>query len=306
MQVLYSNNIGGDLSFLKQEGMLLARIQKTKQLYFVYLQYLLEICQYSLVDASKRANKFILKEEDVNVNTSIANNSIIKALNANEEFHALQKTHSVLGFMDKKIIKNMFNALLKAPKYVKYCEIEEKTKANDAEILRYISKKVIGASDELDEFLAEHFMSLEDDHFITLHSLQKKFKEYESDNLEVFIRSLLLGEDDQEEIYFSKDLLAKCLEMNEELDEIIKPRLKNWDIERIAMMDIVLIKQAICEFLYFPYIPLKVSMNEYIDISKEYSTEKSKDFINGILDKVMKDLNDKGKIKKLGRGLINN
>ena len=101
-------------------------------------------------------------------------------------------------------------------------------------------------------------------------------------------------------------MINNYLSNREALEKIIEPRLKNWDMDRVALMDIILIKLAIVEFLYFPYIPLKVSMNEYIDISKEYSTEKSKDFINGILDKTMKGLNDNGKIKKLGRGLINN
>ncbi|MEZ4978706.1 MAG: transcription antitermination factor NusB, partial [Chitinophagales bacterium] len=152
----------------------------------------------------------------------------------------------------------------------------------------------------------EHFMNLEDDHFICLHSIQKILKDNADQSAEDFVKAILLLEDDSEDVEFSKDLLSNCLDKDEELDEIIKPKLKNWDLDRIALMDIVLIKQAIAEFLYFPYVPLKVSMNEYIDISKEYSTEKSKDFINGILDKVMKDLSDKGKIKKLGRGLINN
>lgn len=307
MQVLYSNYIGGsDLSSLKQEGMLLARIQKTKQLYFVYLQYLVEICHYSLVDATKRANKYILKEEDININTDLAKNSIITQIIGSEAYPSVQKQHGTMGFIDKKLVKTMFKHLRDSAKYVKYCEIESKTQADHIEILRYITKKVIGANEGLDEFLSEHFMNLEDDHFICLHSIQKILKDNADQSPEEFIKTILLQEDDSEDIEFSKELLSNCLDRHDELDEIIKPKLKNWDIDRIALMDIVLIKQAIAEFLYFPFVPLKVSMNEYIDISKDYSTEKSKDFINGILDKVMKDLSDKGKIKKLGRGLINN
>ncbi|MCB9257091.1 MAG: transcription antitermination factor NusB [Chitinophagales bacterium] len=307
MQVLYSHYIGGsDLSSLKQEGMLLGRIQKTKQLYFVYLQYLIEICHYALVDATKRSNKYILKDEDKDINTDLAKNSIILQLIANEAYPGIQKTHGTMGFIDKKLVKTMFKQLRDSAKYVKYCEIDNKTQADHIEILRYITKKILGASEALDEFLSEHFMNLEDDHFICLHSIQKILKDNADQSAEDFVKAILLLEDDSEDVEFSKDLLSNCLDKDEELDEIIKPKLKNWDLDRIALMDIVLIKQAIAEFLYFPYVPLKVSMNEYIDISKEYSTEKSKDFINGILDKVMKDLSDKGKIKKLGRGLINN
>jgi N utilization substance protein B len=306
MQVLFAHRIGGGESRAALEKILMKRIKKTKQLYFVYLQFLIEICQYSLVDAAKRANKYIVKDEDININTDIAKSALIVTITNSEIFKEKQKKYSAAGFIDKKLVKDLFKQLQQTDKYVNYCEIKEKSSADEIEIIRYIAKKIIGASISLDEMLSEHFMNLEDDHFVTLHSLQKKLKEYEEIDSSNFIKTILIEEDDSEDIEFAKSLLDNSLEEDESIDHIIQPRLKNWDMDRVAMMDIILLKLAICEFLYFPFIPLKVSLNEYIDISKEYSTSKSKDFINGILDKTMKILDEEGKIKKLGRGLINN
>lgn len=306
MQILFAHHMSGEENGQALEKMLLMRIEKTKLLYFVYLQYLIEICHYTVVDAAKRANKFIKEEKDLNVNTDLANNSCILSIK-NSALHQNQlKKIGVSAFIDQKLVKDLFKKLQSSDKYVKYCEIKERNKADEIEILRYISKKIIGASEPLDEYLSEHFMSLEDDHFITLHSLQKKLKDYVNLEEEAFLNSFLLELEDKGEVEFAKELLNNSLNKQKELDKIIQPRLKNWDMDRVAVMDVILLKLAIVEFLYFPYVPLKVSMNEYIDISKEYSTSKSKDFINGILDKVMKILKEEGKIKKLGRGLINN
>lgn len=306
MQVLYAHNISNEKSALRLEQSLVAKIEKTKQLYFVYLQYLIEVCQYSLVDASKRANKFITTDEDLNVNTDISKNSIINKIIETDAYKEKLAKYASRGFIDKKLVKQLYRQLEATQKYVKYCEIENKKSADEMDILRYILKKIIGGNDLLDEYLSEHFINLEDDHFITLHSLQKIVKEYDENNIDRFMNHILLGLNDDDEIDFSKELLISSLSNEEEINEIIEPRLKNWDMDRVASLDILLLKLAIYEFLYCPYIPLKVSLNEYIDISKEYSTEKSKDFINGILDKVMKDLTKSGKINKLGRGLINN
>lgn len=306
MQVLFSHEISGEERSDSLEKMLLMRIDKTKQLYYVYLQYLIEVCQYALVDAAKRANKHIQGESDVNINTTIAHNSIITGIQASEHYKRILNTQTISSFIDQKLVKELFKKLQASDKYVKFCEIKKHAKADEVEILRYISKKIIGASHSLDEHLAEYFMGLEDDHFITLHSLQKKLKDYAEMDEHLFLKSFLLEVEDIEEIEFSKDLLSNNLNHRDELNKIIEPRLKNWDMDRVAVMDIILIQLAVTEFLFLPHIPLKVSLNEYIDISKEYSTSKSKDFINGILDKVMKVLNDEGKIQKLGRGLINN
>jgi N utilization substance protein B len=107
-----------------------------------------------------------------------------------------------------------------------------------------------------------------------------------------------------EEKKFALELLTKSIAYNDELNTAIEPNLKNWDMDRVAILDLILMKQAVCELLYFPTVPIKVTINEYIDISKMYSTPKSKDFVNGVLDKVKNQLLASGAIKKTGRGLM--
>jgi N utilization substance protein B len=109
---------------------------------------------------------------------------------------------------------------------------------------------------------------------------------------------------DEEDRNFAKDLIRKSIINHDELQAMIKEHSKNWDVERIAFMDILIMQLAITEFMYFPSIPTKVTLNEYIELSKYYSTEKSRNFINGILDKTLKELKASGKISKAGRGLI--
>ena len=108
----------------------------------------------------------------------------------------------------------------------------------------------------------------------------------------------------EEEKKFGVDLLKKCYKHNEELTKDIEPNLKNWEMDRIAALDLVLMKMAVCELKYFPTVPVKVSINEYIDISKIYSTPKSKDFVNGVLDKTKLQLIELGLVNKQGRGLV--
>jgi N utilization substance protein B len=119
----------------------------------------------------------------------------------------------------------------------------------------------------------------------------------------------LLGEDDaakNEDIVFVKKLLSEATTKDAEIEKIISAFLTNWEPERIALLDMLIMKLAVVEFLYFPSIPVKATLNEYIEISKEYSTPKSKIFINGVLDKIIRDLKEKGKLNKSGRGLKEN
>ena len=103
---------------------------------------------------------------------------------------------------------------------------------------------------------------------------------------------------------FAKSLLQTVLDKHDLCLELIKPKLKNWDAERIAALDLIILQMGVCEFLFFETIPTKVTINEYIEISKDYSTEKSSYFTNGVLDKISKEYEKDKKIVKIGRGLL--
>jgi N utilization substance protein B len=114
------------------------------------------------------------------------------------------------------------------------------------------------------------------------------------------ITDLNIEQDDRE---FVVELFQYTMDRQDEFSTLVEPKLENWDMERIAILDLIIMKMALCELLYFPMIPVKVTINEYIEIAKLYSTPKSKDFVNGVLDKIMKELKESGAIKKSGRGL---
>lgn len=305
LQVLFSSEIGKDISPVKVEKNLLASIQEGQNLYHIYLLYLLEISNYALVYDAKQETKLLADNIDHSSSIALSQNEIIRLLGDSKDFNDYVNFHKLNGFINKKLVKTLFEDLIKREKYKKYIENKNRTKADDIDILRFMIKKLIGSSYDLEEDLAEHFINIEEDSYYCLLSIQKTLKSFEKSSESLFLQQLLLMEDNSELLEFAVQIIERYFDHEEEFVEIIKPKLKNWDIERIAVIDIVILKMAICELKYFPNIPIKVSINEYIDISKEYSTEKSKDFINGILDKIMKNLTEKGQLKKHGRGLIN-
>lgn len=305
MQVLFSDAIGKDISPEVLEKALMESIKDTKKLYYTYLIYLVEIANYSVIYSSKQASKMLFDSENRFISTKIASNRVIQQISESKEYQDYINFNKLHSFINKKIVKDLFLSLITKEKYLNYVEKKITTEEDDKEILRYIIKKVIGSSKELDDDVAEHFTNIEDDQYYALISLQKKLKSFDNKKDSLFLHNFLLQENKDEVIDFAKNLLAKFYDNEDELVEIIKPKLKNWDIERIAVIDIVMVKMAICELKYFPNIPVKVTINEYIELAKEYSSDKSKDFMNGILDKIMKDLQEKGQVKKQGRGLIN-
>jgi N utilization substance protein B len=165
-----------------------------------------------------------------------------------------------------------------------------------------IFNNILLVSEELSDELEEQSIYWNDDIEFVISVIGKTMKKFnEQSDTSVSLMPMFKDEDDRE---FAKELFRKSILNHDELQQLIKVHSNNWDVERIAFMDILIMQLAIAEFLYFPSIPTKVTMNEYIELSKYYSTEKSRNFINGILDKTLKDLKKEGKIKKTGRGLV--
>jgi N utilization substance protein B len=159
---------------------------------------------------------------------------------------------------------------------------------------------VFSGNKSFEHHLEELFPNFDDDNSLLQHVISK-FIEGFSEDKNQFLSTLDVW---AEEKKFALELLTKSIAYNDELNTAIEPNLKNWDMDRVAILDLILMKQAVCELLYFPTVPIKVTINEYIDISKMYSTPKSKDFVNGVLDKVKNQLLASGAIKKTGRGLM--
>ena len=301
MQSLYAWEIDKDTAVHKLEGHLKSQVQKSVSLYLTNLLYLVEVCNYSMIDKAKRLAKYIQTEEDTNARTTIAANSIIQYLQNDPQFTEPVKKDGIRNYIDENIVKNLFAELASKTKYKEYSALDTPTIEQDKDIVNYIIKKLFDSNKDLELHLEEIFINYDDDNGLLLHVLTKYIDAFDPNKKSVFFPGLT---DWEEEKQFAYNLLAKTIQSDDELIAIIEPKLKNWDMDRVAMLDLILMKMAVCELKYFPNIPIKVSINEYIDISKFYSTPKSKDFVNGVLDKVKNEMLEKGEIKKFGRGLM--
>ncbi len=301
MQTLYTWEIDREIEVGKLEKQLESRMEKSTWLYLTDLLYVIEVCRYSMVHKAKGMAKYIKTEEDEKASTIIAGNCIVQYLDGNEQFNALVKSTGVRNYVNPDIVKALFTDLSAKPKYKEYAALPAPSLEKDKEIIQLLLKKVIPASKDLENHLEELFTNYHDDNSLLLHVIGKYVDAFEPEGKNAFFQGLELWDDEKK---YGIELLAKTIDHSDELIKLIQPKLKNWEMDRVAILDLILLKLAVCELLYFPTIPVKVTINEYIEVSKLYSTPKSKDFVNGVLDKVKNELQDKGQIKKFGRGLL--
>ena len=219
-----------------------------------------------------------------------------------EENKKLQKLYEKSNFpnlVDQDILKNIYSEFAKTDLYKKYADknIAERNHLETLlELYRFLRKNKL-----FNETVEDQLYNWEDDESLIIGAIKKTLKSLPASN-EEFYQEYMTTE--AQTLKFGKDLLNYVQENDDQYTAIIKPILKNWDSERVAVVDMILLKMAIAEFLNFPSIPTTASLNEYVELSKLYSTPKSKEFVNGVLDKIMKDLTEKKLIKKEGRGLI--
>ena len=300
MQTLYACEMDRDLPTNKLQGQLETQIKRSVLLYLTNLQYLVEVCNYSMVDKAKRLAKYIQTEADAKASTTIAANRVIVYLQNNNVLAALLKKEGIPHNIDEDIVKTLFQELSAKERYNQYAALTEPDLEQDKDIVNFMMKKVFSGNKSFEHHLEELFPNFDDDNSLLQHVISK-FIEGFSEDKNQFLSTLDVW---AEEKKFALELLTKSIAYNDELNTAIEPNLKNWDMDRVAILDLILMKQAVCELLYFPTVPIKVTINEYIDISKMYSTPKSKDFVNGVLDKVKNQLLASGAIKKTGRGLM--
>lgn len=267
----------------------------------LYVLYLLrETAKYSILEAEMRAAKHLPTKEDLNYSTKISENAIIQVLEG-ESFQKLIEQYQLQHIDIEDLPKELMRSLYTKPGYQKYTEVAENNLDDDRKALLTLFNKVFAQNDNLDQHLQENFTNGIDDGPHIVFKINKLLESADPETLIDQLKGMTINQEDRE---FADELFDVTLERGEEFSELIAPKLDNWELERIAVLDMILMKMALSELLHFQYIPVKVSINEYIEIAKMYSTPKSKDFINGVLDKLMRELKEAGKIKKLGRGLL--
>ena len=299
MQVLYS--MSRDTSMTQSEGLNQYRksINLSYELFLFNLWQMLQVAAYAKKDAEKKNAKLLPSEADKKFTARLYENPLVQSIMTHQQFLGQVNTYQMKEKMDVDIIRRLYNDFSKSEAYIKYLENTEATKADHTQILLQLYK--FCTSEELfTDKIEDYFPTWTDDRSLIIGSVKKAIKALPAD--ENYLQAYRPNEETTKE--FGEFLLTAVLNNDQEYLDIIEPTLKNWDADRVAIIDMILLKMALAELMSFATIPTKVTLNEFVEISKLYSTDKSKDFINGILDRLMKKLNKEGKINKEGRGLI--
>jgi N utilization substance protein B len=302
MQSLYAFHTSPDLTIKQAEKELFHSINRTYDLYHLLLQLLVEVQKYAQerIESSKQKN--FPTEEDLNPNTKFIHNGVIVSLSNNTHLFDYVDSKKVNWVDNYSFIKKTYHKLIESEYYAKYMSNSENTIKEDRELVEYFYAVILAESDDLYQLLEEKSIYWNDDVEFVISMIIRTLNKFKANSPD--FKSLMPLFKNQEDEDFAKELIRKSIINSEEYRNIIKSHLKNWEIDRVAFIDVLIMEMAICEFLNFPSVPTKVSLNEYIDLARYYSTTKSRTFINGILDKILKSLKEEGKIKKQGRGLI--
>ncbi|EEI89827.1 transcription antitermination factor NusB [Sphingobacterium spiritivorum ATCC 33300] len=284
------------------EKALLRSVDEVYEMYIWTLNLLDEVSEYVLIDAEGRANKFLPTEKDLSLTTRLNNNTFIESLRQNRDYLEGVKKYKVDWSFDPEIVRSIFAQLKESDIYLEYLQSEDRSIATEKDIIKHIFKKIILKSPNIEQTFEDKFINWPVDKEVLQALIAKTFKNFSSEipqqnKLAELTQNWL---DDRE---FVLDLLANTIRYGEEYQSLIAAKTKNWEADRIALLDTILMRMAICELINFSSIPVKVTINEYIELSKVFSTLKSNTFINGILDKILADLNQQGRIRKQGRGL---
>jgi N utilization substance protein B len=304
MQTLYAYSLSEDKQVKNFEKALFKNVEEVNEMYIWTLNLLDEVAEYVVLDAESRAAKYLPTEKDKILTTKLNSNTFIESLRQNRAYLEFVKKYNVSWGFDPEIVRSIFAQLKDSEAYLEYLQVEDRSIAAEKDIIKYIFKKIILKSVEIEQVFEEKFINWTVDKEVLQAMIAKTFKNFSS---EVPSQNKLadLTPNWSEDEDFVSDLLKTTIRYSEEYQQLIAEKTKNWEADRIALMDTILMRMAISELINFPSIPVKVTINEYIELSKTFSTLKSNTFINGILDKILADLTKQGRINKSGRGLKN-
>ena len=298
MQTLFAKNRDEQLDPKQAMKFFEQSLETTFVQYLFNIYVILGVCRYAVKDADRRSSKYIKTEEDEKFSDKLFNNNHVQSIANHQSLAKAFEKHLLEAKIDKAIMRKIYKEFAATDAYKEYMKAAENSDSELTELLHELYRH-IRRNEIFNEMMEDYYATWQDDKSLVIGAVKKSLKA-----LPLAEKHLNLFDIPEETTDFGIKLLNRCIQEDEELLGIIEPTLKNWDSERLAILDMILLKMAITELITFETIPTKVTLNEYVEISKLYSTPKSKDFINGILDKIMKELNDQGKIQKEGRGLV--
>lgn len=308
MQSLYAFYQSEDDRMDVAERNLIKSIDKLYELYIYQLSVLFELVEYCKQRIEENKLKFVPSEDDLNPNTKFVENRLIKQLATNKRFILHYNELKINWSEEQDIFRSLYQKMKETAAYIDYMNSPVSSYAADKKIILQLFRRMIISDKNLEGYFEDKNIYWADDYLTVAMMVLKTLDSFTEDKTEHYELPGLYKEEDRinanDDKNFIKELFRKTIINNSKYTEIIEKHTNNWETERIPVIDKILIKMAIAEFIEFPSIPVKVTMNEYIEISKGFSYDNSKVFINGILDKIIGDLKANKVINKLGRGLV--
>jgi len=308
MQAIYAFQQEGPENIGAGEKQLIVSLDKLYELYIHQLSLIVELSDFAKRRIEENRLKQLPTAEDLTPNLRFVQNHFIQQLENNRDYKRRVASYKINWVDEEEMIRKFYNQMREDEAYIAYMNKPEVSYADEKQLVEMVLLRLFSESEYLRSYFDERNIFWSEDFDIAVMMVDKTIKGYrEAADEFTSLPTLLKDEnhsDGSEDMQFVKQLYRKTLVNNKELNNVISERASNWDLERIAIMDTILIKMAITELIEFPSIPIKVTLNEYIELSKEYSSPKSKVFINGVLDKLIIDYKEQGIIRKAGRGLM--
>jgi len=301
VQILYAYMTGEGSSIDKSDKELAMSIKKAYDLYHNFILLIVNLADYAADRVEIASNKILPNYSDLHPNNRFINNKVVAQLRNSEQFQDYISKNKLSWHENPELIKKLYLKVLETPYYQEYMNSDATDYQTDKKLVLDILTNEFEGWEFLYQLLEEQSVYWNDDIEFVLSMLIKTVEKFKESSINQALMPLYKNEEDRE---FGKQLLRKTILKLPEYRELIEKYTQNWEVERIAIMDVLIMTIALSEIMEFPGIPVKVTLNEYIDIARFYSTHKSNEFVNGILDKIVADLRKENKIVKTGRGLL--
>ena len=301
LKALYAHMKSDADSLMASEKMLVTSIDKTYDLYFLMLSLIVEMAHYAEQRQEVAKKKQLPTYEDLNPNRKFVDNAVVRLIAQSDSVNDYLAARKLSWAQYPELIKTLFAQLEQSDYYKKYMTSQERSFREDLALVTEFYTRELEESEVLENAIDEMSILWNDDLGFALIMVTRTLSNMRPSHVDVKVLPKFKSIEDLD---FARELFAKTAVNFDTYQEEIEKYTRNWDVERIAFMDNLIMAAAMAELITFPSIPVKVTLDEYIEIAKFYSTQGSSTFINGILDKIVASLNEQGKINKSGRGLI--
>ncbi len=303
MQTLYAFDGGESDDFKKDERFLLQSLDHMYDLHLLMLSLLIEVQKRAEDYQDKSQRKILATQEEKNPNKKFINNQVLQILREDRALQIeIENRKMDYWYLDFEYVDIIFKSILESTLYKDYMTNTVSDFKEDKHFIMDVFSEIIAPNEKLYDYIEDKKLTWLDDLPVVNTGILKLLRKSKKENKANYFTPKLFKDTEDKE--FATTLFKKSVLNKSKFNQEVAAKTTNWDADRIASLDAILLQMAICEFQKFPSIPVKVTINEYIDIAKEYSTPKSSFFINGILDKIVKEYKENGELNKIGRGLM--